>query len=69
MEWKQIKIGAKLTKYEISSDGSIRDHKGKQLETKMVPTNQGREREVVTLFHNNKAWCIDLEALYIHTFR
>ena len=69
MEWKQIKIGDKLTKYEISSDdGSIRDYKGKQLETKMVPTNQGREREVVTLFHDNKAWCIDVEALYIHVF-
>jgi len=80
MEWKQIKIGGEFTKYEMSKDdGSVRltSHKflGKQgcehfqlVKTNMVHVNQGREREVVTLFHDNKAMCIDVEALYIHTF-
>lgn len=70
MEWKQIKIGDKLTKYEIlSDDGSIRVQGQTSLvKTQMVSIKQDREREVVTLFHDNKAWCIDVEALYIHTF-
>ena len=78
LKWKSITLGDKSTNYEISTDGHIRRKtqirlypscdKINLVESKLVKTKNDREREVVTLFHDNKALCIDLEALYIHTF-
>jgi hypothetical protein len=77
MEWKPITIGGEPTKYEMSCDADIRlvynrDKPGCDVlhlvKTQMVKTRQNREREVVILFHN-KALNVDLEALYVSTFK
>jgi hypothetical protein len=79
MEWKPVKIGGKFTKYEMSCDANIRivynnrDKPGcdvlQLVKTQIVKTRQNREREVVILFHNDKALNVDLEALYVSTFK
>lgn len=77
MEWKQIMIGGEPTKYEMSFDANIRIIYNRNkpgcdvlhlVKTQMVKTRQNREREVAILFHNDKAYNIDLEALYVSLF-
>lgn len=64
MTWKRISIRGDPTVYEMSIDGHVR----------IITTNRLVEPkclgniETVSLFHQHKAICIDLEALYVATF-